>query len=239
MVIPTHNRAVSLMRLLKSIEMQKQTPYEVIIVNDGSCDSTKELLEIWKHQLHKFFSIVFHNPVSKGPGVARNIGIQLASGEIVAFTDDDCILHPCWIKNIRSSKIWQVILTAAGIGGRVLPIKRDSISQYYTFHRILEPPKYNQYLVTANACFLRSALLEVGGFDEGHRYPGGEDNALSFKLTKAEYALGYDKNIVVFHDYRTSIPSFIKTFYRYGKGCAEVTHKYLRKINQNSGDEKS
>jgi len=92
----------------------------------------------------------------------------------------------------------------------------------------LEPPQYKQYLVTANACYLKEKLEEVGGFDDFHQYPGGEDNGLSFKLSKLGYKFGYEKKMIVQHDYRTSIPSFLKTFYKYGKGCAEVAQKYFK-----------
>ncbi len=227
-VIPTHNRVFSLLRLLKSIDLQKNPPDEVIVVNDGSNDKTKSLLDLWQKQNHKYKAIAFNNPCSKGPGAARNIGIQLASGEAIAFTDDDCIVDSHWVKIIKKSKVWNVDKKIAGIGGRILPYRNGIISEYYTFHRILEPPKYNQYLVTANACYLKDKLLKVNGFDESHRYPGGEDNGLSFKLINLGYIFGYENRMIVRHDYRNSLLSFIKTFYRYGKGCAEITYKYIK-----------
>lgn len=224
LVIPTHNRFKRLQRLLKSIEDLNLEPDEVIIVNDGSVDQTQHLLKSWESYNHKFVPIVFNNPASQGPGVARNIGIQLASSDAIAFTDDDCIPHPSWISSIMKSRYWER-KEIAGIGGKVFNFRKGAVSEYYSYHRILEPPKYNQYLVTANACYLKNCLLEVNGFDETHKYPGGEDNDLSFKLAKRGYMFGFEKNMVVLHDYRTSIISFLKTFYRYGKGCAEITFK--------------
>ncbi len=231
-VIPTHNRARSLLRLLKSLDLQVIPPDEVIIVNDGSQDKTDDLLTIWQKKYHKFKAISFNNPYSKGPGAARNIGIQLSSGDVIAFTDDDCVVDSLWIKAIKKSKIWDNKQKITGIGGKVLPLKNGLISEYYTLHRILEPPKYNQYLVTANACYLREQLLEVNGFDESHKYPGGEDNGLSFKLSNLGNLFGYENNMIVYHDYRNSLLSFIKTFYRYGKGCAEITYKYIKNENR-------
>ena len=226
LVIPTHNRFKTLHRLLKSIEDHNLEPDEVIIVNDGSCDQTQYILKNWERNDHNFVPIVFNNPTSQGPGAARNIGIQLASSDAIAFTDDDCIPHPSWIRSIMKSRYWER-KEIAGIGGKVFNFRKGTVSEYYSYHRILEPPKYNQYLVTANACYLKNCLLEVNGFDETHKYPGGEDNGLSFKLVKRGYMFGFEKNMVVLHDYRTSIISFLKTFYRYGKGCAEITFKYF------------
>ncbi len=232
-VVPTHDRPQSLQRLLSSLECQKGAPREVIVVDDGSADATRAILDQWQVAPHPFAAIAFSNPSAGGPGKARNIGVQLASGTAVAFTDDDCIAHPAWIRAIARSKLWgfceetSTSSPVAGIGGRVLPFRRGIVSEYYTFHRILEPPRFNQYLVTANACYLRVPLMLVGGFDEGHRFPGGEDNALSFKLAAAGYQFGYDRGMIVWHDYRMSLPALAQTFFRYGKGCAEVTRKYL------------
>ncbi len=225
-VIPTHNRVRKLQQLLKSIENLNSIPNEVIVVNDGSKDQTKMFLKKWELQPHDFISIVFNNIKSLGPGAARNIGIQLATSEAIAFTDDDCIVLPSWISSIKNSTLWNE-KKIAGIGGKVNHYQKNTISEYYSYQRILEPPRHNQYLVTANACYLKKCLLEVQGFDETHQYPGGEDNGLSFKLANRGYIFGFEKNMIVMHDYRKSLFSFLKTFYRYGKGCAEVTFKYL------------
>ncbi len=214
-------------RLLLSIDGLKISPEEVIVINDGSNDQTSRYLKSWEAENHEFIPIVLNKPRSEGPGAARNMGIQLASSEAIAFTDDDCILLPSWIKAIKLSKFWDKD-DMAGIGGKVIHLRKGSVSEYYSYHRILEPPKYNQYLVTANACFLREHLLEVKGFDETHKYPGGEDNGLSFKLANIGYVFGFEKGMIVFHDYRTSLTAFLKTFYRYGKGCAEISYKYLK-----------
>ena len=73
-----------------------------------------------------------------------------------------------------------------------------------------------------------SNVIKVNGFDEMHKFPGGEDNGLSFKLANLGYYFEFEKKMIVMHDYRTSLSSFFKTFYRYGKGCAEISYKYLR-----------
>lgn len=225
-VIPTYNRCERLKLLLDSLGNLAVIPKEIIIINDCSKDKTKEFLDEWKNNNRNFETIVFHSPTNRGPGAARNIGIQLASGDIIAFTDDDCVVSKNWIKQIINSKYWKD-KTIAGIGGRVLPYKKNIISDYYTFHRILEPPKHNQYLVTANAAYRRKLLLKIDGFDAEYRHPGGEDNGLSFKLVKKGFKLAFEEKMVIFHNYRNSIPSLVKTFFRYGKGCAQTTIKYF------------
>ncbi|KKL83671.1 hypothetical protein LCGC14_1972420, partial [marine sediment metagenome] len=89
-VIPTHNRVRMLQRLLKSVDALELAPDEVIIINDGSSDQTHNFLKEWKKNNHNFISIVLNKSKSQGPGAARNMGIQLASSDAIAFTDDDC-----------------------------------------------------------------------------------------------------------------------------------------------------
>ncbi len=207
-VVPTHNRVKKLVNLLKSFKNLKEQPNEIIVINDGSSNNTSRILNLWRRKRHEFVPIVCENPFPIGPGASRNIGIKLSNSDYIAFTDDDCIVDPNWIHSIRNSNYW-INNSIAGIGGKVLPVKNGKISQYYTFHRILEPPVQLQYLVTANACYRRNLLIRVNGFDKTHIYPGGEDNGLSFKLAKLGYSFGFEENMIIKHNYRTTIQDFI------------------------------
>jgi len=90
-----------------------------------------------------------------------------------------------------------------------------------TYHR--EPT----YLVTCNCCYLREPLLEVGGFTEDIRTPGGEDIAASILLWKQGWRFAYAENAAVRHDFRASILRFMKTFRNYGYGTSLVLHRLL------------
>jgi glycosyltransferase involved in cell wall biosynthesis len=221
-VVPTHNRLASLKLLIKSIEVLNEPPNEVIIINDGSEDGTKEFLNLWIDDSHAYTAISHSNPCPLGPGAARNIGIALSESPLIAFTDDDCTLHKTWVKVIKHSKIWNQNKNIIGIGGKVLSRRKGLVGEYFTFHKILEPPTSIAYLVTANACYQKASLLEVNGFDEIYRFPGGEDCGLCLKLVENGFRFGYEPNMIVWHDYRTSLVEFMRTFYRYGKGCAET-----------------
>jgi hypothetical protein len=64
--------------------------------------------------------------------------------------------------------------------------------------------------------------LEVGGFDTRIKQPGGEDPCLSASIRARGYRLVFEPGATVLHEYRESITDFVRTFYRYGKGCAYV-----------------
>lgn len=182
------------------------------------------MLECWASAYHDFDAIVLKQQPAKGPAVARNFGTKVSSGEIVAFTDDDCVTHPYWISNLsrgmsRDRKI-------VGVGGRVLPVKQDFISRYYSYYKILEPPESLDYLVSANCCYFRDEVLDVGGFEEDIRKPGGEDVALSLKLAQRNWRFDKAEDAIIYHDYRSDVRDLGKTFWNYGQGCRRVTDRY-------------
>ncbi len=211
-VIPTFNRASSLERCIRALP----SDVEVIVADDGSTDETALVSDRVSHpQLH------FVRKGNGGPASARNLGIHHAHGDVVAFTDDDCVPAPRWPHQL-AERLRSEPATVGGVGGAVLPLKDGWISRYSTFHRILEAPPSISYLVTANCAYRRAVLNMVGGFDETIRTPGGEDPELAFRVRKAGYTLVHEASAVVHHDYRESLLDFAKTFYRYGRGCARV-----------------
>jgi glycosyltransferase involved in cell wall biosynthesis len=211
-VIPTYNRAASLERCLRALPEN----VEVVIVDDGSTDSTESVPGRVRHPRLRYL-----RKENGGPASARNVGIRNSSGASVAFTDDDCLPTPGWVESL-ATRLQQEPPDVAGVGGRVLPLRRGLIARYSTFHRILEPPPSCSYLVTANCMYRREALEEVVGFDEAIRRPGGEDPELSFRVRAHGYRLVFEPTAVVRHEYRENLLDFVRTFYRYGRGCANV-----------------
>lgn len=209
-VIPTHNRRRSLLRCLANVSQN----VEVVVIDDGSSDGTSEAIRRVKHPY-----LVYVRQADEGPASARNTGIDLASGDYIAFTDDDCLPLPPWPWPLVE-RLEQEGSQVAGVGGRVLPLHDGLFSRYYTLHRILEPPESCSYLVTANCAYRREALLSVGGFDTRIKHPGGEDPGLSISVRANGYSLVFEPRAVVQHDYRESLFDFSRTFFRYGKGCA-------------------
>src|SRR6201998_4045686 len=101
-VIPTHNRATLVIRAISSVLQQTYPVQEIIVVDDGSTDDTKELLCRFLSPLASTAaSIRYHYQEQQGAAVARNTGIAAASGEWIAFLDSDDILLP-------QKLVWQV-----------------------------------------------------------------------------------------------------------------------------------
>jgi cellulose synthase/poly-beta-1,6-N-acetylglucosamine synthase-like glycosyltransferase len=128
-----------------------------------------------------------------GPARARNLGWRAAVGEIIAFTDDDCIPQRDWLKNGLAA-----IENMDGISGQVIVPLGNEPTDYELNARGLEHSEF----VTANCFYRKSALEEVGGFDERFTSAWREDTDLFFSLLENGYALGHEPAAVVIHPIR-------------------------------------
>jgi len=95
-VIPTYRRPDSLKRLLDKLEHQTFKDFEVIVIVDGDRETFEALSDI---KGKKPYPIKLEIIPNSGCNIARNRGIELAEGEIIAFTDDDCIPDDDWLEN--------------------------------------------------------------------------------------------------------------------------------------------
>src|SRR5437764_138198 len=108
-VIPTFNRQATLHQTLKAIEAQDALSFEVIVVDDGSTDGTKEAVT------SEFPSVQYIQQENQGPAAARNTGIRAVAGDIVVFTDDDCVPPPDWLSRLANG--YARYPEVAGVGG--------------------------------------------------------------------------------------------------------------------------
>lgn len=219
-VVPTFRRGDLLSRALEALSRSGDAPaFEVIVVDDASEDArTRAALRA--AALGERLRVLTH-ATNRGPAAARNTGLMAARGDMVAFTDDDCEPEPTWLAELVCA-LEAADSQVAGVGGRVTSARPGLIGDYMTRQRILEPPPSLAYLVTANCAFWRAPVVEVGGFDERIRRPGGEDPGLCLALRRRGYRFAFCERAVVRHHYRESLLDFAKTFYRYGKGCRHV-----------------
>ena len=101
-ITPTYNRADELDALLDSISNQTfpLDNIECIISDDGSVDNTDSIIKNW--QKKEIFDIIYIKQDNKGPGPARNHGLEKCNGDLILFIDSDCEAHPKWLEIIIS-----------------------------------------------------------------------------------------------------------------------------------------
>lgn len=176
-IIATFNRKASLRETLNSLFTQDYpvSDFEVIIVNDGSTDGTDAMLDWVERPAGLTFK--YFRQANKGPAAARNVGLKAATGDIIAFTDDDCLPHRDWLKVIERELSAE---TVAGLQGRTYS---DAGKITPLTHQIDNPNGTND-VPTCNAAYRRNVLLAVGGFDDQFPFPHNEDADLAWRILK-------------------------------------------------------
>jgi len=216
-IVSTYKRKEQLKRLLESFSrLRCSCPLEFIIIDNASCDGTEDVVTGWIPTIDCAL-VKYHILPERAPlAHSRNVGISLSTGNIIAFTDDDCMVDPAWAEHLYQRLTG--CLDCAGVGGRVLPLGDDIYSRYNTVYRVLEPPRHINAVIGANCMFRKQPVVDAGLFDEYFIILGGEEIALCMKLWLNGYRFGFEETGIVYHDYRAGLKNFITTFYHYGNG---------------------
>lgn len=208
-VIATYNRCADLAECLDSISCLKTKPHEVIVVDSNSTDDTKKLKDRFPT---RFVSISERNRQR-----ARNLGISMASGDIVAFLDDDVVVCKDWLGQIVGPYLDE---STAGVGGRVVPYgtaeefhlktRENDIGKVLNSGLVIgnfdlpsENPTEVDSFIGCNMSFRRELLLKVGGFDENYMGTGYRDDTdLCMRIRKLGCRLLYHPKALVWHKFR-------------------------------------
>lgn len=173
-VMATYNRSALLQKQLTALESQTlaKHEFEVVVVNDGSNDCTESDLIEWALRLP---NLRFWTQKNAGPAVARNKGVDIAKGEIIAFTDDDCIVDPDWLENIRRIFQDNEVEVAEGL-------TYTNKSERTPLTHQIENLKWNPVIPTCNAAYRKSFFQQLGGFDTSFPSPHNEDTELAWRV---------------------------------------------------------
>jgi GT2 family glycosyltransferase len=210
-VINTLDRATLLAKTLDSLRWLKyRGQFEVIVVNGPSTDHSQQVIDAWLPAIRTARCEVANLSVS------RNIGICMARGDIVAFIDDDAIPEPEWLEQLARAYDSPAVGAAGG-----LVFDQTGYSYQYEYStatrlananwRLTRPADHLAYpgafefpyLQGTNTSFRRSALLEVGGFDEEIEYYLDETE-LCCRLVDAGYLVRQLPNAYVHHKFAPS-----------------------------------
>lgn len=212
-IVPVFNGAATIANTVEHLLAQSLPPKEIIVVDDGSTDATADALKPFENQ------ICYHFKPNGGPASARNFGARLATAEFIAFTDSDCLPDRNWLKHLLAGFDSPQI---AGVGGSVKSVDDSLLGEYIDLLRVMEPAENAngeiEYLITANACFRRDALLAANLFDERFRKPGGEEPALCRRMRELGHQFRFAPKAVVQHHHRQTVGSFLRTIRNYGEG---------------------
>ncbi|MBM3246778.1 MAG: glycosyltransferase [Candidatus Omnitrophica bacterium] len=225
-IIPAKNAQKRIRACVDSVLNLAYQPYEVIVVNDGSTDETLRILS-------EYPKIRVLNTAGLGSSRARNIAVQEAAGELIAFTDADCRVAPDWLTELLKGFSDALV---AGVGGRQESPADESgfgrvvqdflqlagfISGYMQSGRQIQETQHNP---SCNVMYRKSVLLEMGGFLAG-LWPG-EDVELDYRIKKKGYSLRFNPGALVFHYRPDNLKDFSRMMARYGWAQGELVKKY-------------
>jgi len=225
-VVCTHNGAATLGECLARVNALDYPAFELIVVLDGCSDECAEIARAHGARIEE--------TRRGGLGHARNVGIEIARGEIVAFLDDDAFPDPDWLRyvadRIRGGDY-------AGVGGPNIPPEDDGFVAECVASapggpiHVLFSDREAEHVPGCNMAFRKEVLEEVGGFDERFRV-AGDDVDLCWRLQKADHRIGFSAGAVVMHRRRDSIRRYLRQQYGYGKAEALLERKWPSRYNR-------
>jgi GT2 family glycosyltransferase len=225
-VVCTHNGQSTLTECLARLTTLKYPDFEVIVVSDGSSDASSEIAKAHGARLVE--------TEHRGLSHARNVGIANATGEIVAFLDDDAYPDHDWLYYIAAS------LRAnghAGVGGpNIAPGDDGLVAECVAAApggpiHVLISDREAEHVPGCNMAFRKAALEEIGGFDERFRV-AGDDVDVCWRLQETGRTLGFSAGAVVMHRRRDSVRRYLRQQYGYGEAEALLERKWPGRYNR-------
>jgi GT2 family glycosyltransferase len=225
-VVCTYNGECWLRGCLEALSRLDYPDYEVIVVDDGSTDGTAEITR-------EFARFRLISTPNGGLSNARNLGLEAASGAIVAYVDDDARPDESWLTHLVR------VLESTGhaaVGGPNIPPPGDGLVADCVANapggpiHILLSDTEAEHIPGCNMAFRKASLLEIGGFDPRFRV-AGDDVDICWRLHNAGETIGFSPGAVVHHHRRSSVRAYLRQQFQYGKAEALLERKWPRRYN--------
>src|SRR5438445_808152 len=199
--------------------------YEVILVDDGSTDDTAAIAGQYDVRL-------IRTP-NRGLSSARNAGLAAATGEIVAYLDDDAYPDPHWLTYLAATFL---STSHVGVGGpNIAPAGDGPIAESVARApggpvHVLVTDREAEHIPGCNMAFRTAFLEAVGGFDSRFR-SAGDDVDVCWRLQDRGWTLGFHPAAVVWHHRRNSVRTYWRQQIGYGRAEAMLERKWPEKYN--------
>lgn len=232
-VIATFNRPEKLKEAIKTLIKQDFPPdnWELVLVDNGS---TQEYLFIEKEiklQLPNFKFVKLSSGV--GVGEARNLGAAESQADLIAFTDDDCLLPSNWLSSlVKGFSNPEVAAVGGFLEAKTDVLRSNPFARWEklnerkyirTMDRYFSTKRDESPFQTNNIAYRREAFLKVGGFDNRPVFFSGEDGDLKEKILKAGFKVLFIP-LKVIHNQDYSLTRFISQQVNRGGGILYYHH---------------
>jgi cellulose synthase/poly-beta-1,6-N-acetylglucosamine synthase-like glycosyltransferase len=226
-VVPAHNAAATLPDCLRALAQQTlpQAAYEVLVVDDGSTDSTAAVAQALGVR-------VLRQP-HRGAAAARNLGARHARGGLLCFTDADCRPAPDWLAQLVAP--FQADPAVVGVRGVYRSEQREPVArlvqlEYEDRYRRTEAFPQIDFVDTYSAAYRTDLFLAQGGFDES--FPGAsvEDQELSFRLAERGCRLVFQPRAAVYHRHPATWRAYARKKFRIGYWKVQVLWRHPQRV---------
>ena len=219
-IVPVYNRPGEVKELLESLILQDDKDFEVIIVEDGSIDTCEDVVKSYSDKL----KIQYFYKLNEKPSIARNYGIERASGNYYLFFDSDCILPSSYISTMKKA-LQQSYADAYGGPDAAHPsfsnlqkAISDAMTSFFTTGGIRgggeKMGKF--YPRSFNMGISDEVIQKTGGFPITKMHPG-EDMVLSIEIIRNSFTTRLIREAFVYHKRRTTLKQFYNQVYRFAK----------------------
>ncbi len=211
-IIPAYNAEKTIKKCLESLmEQDCAEEFEVIVIDDGSNDSTPQIVS-------GFSSVKVISQKNAGPAAARNKGASEAGGEIILFTDSDCCPMQNWISEML--RPFKENPEVAGVKGAYKTRQREITArfvqlEYEDKYSYMLRDEYIDFIDTYSAGFRKKVFLEMNGYDTDFPVACAEDVELSYRLSNRGYKMVFNPDAVVYHTHPDNIINYLRKKYKF------------------------
>jgi len=223
-IVPVLDGAPTLKQCLLSLLRTDYPPErrEIVVVDNGSTDPSREIAAA--------FPVILVDEGRRGAAAARNRGVEASHGEILAFTDADCVVSAGWLRELVQTFEAD---TVAAVEGQIVAYPPTTSAERYAARTGSHSRTRRSagalpgYVVTANVAFRREVFRRIGLFDTRFPGAGGEDVDFSWRFAQErDFELRYAPKAVVFHRHRATAWGLFTQRLSYGYGRALLHGKY-------------
>jgi glycosyltransferase involved in cell wall biosynthesis len=221
-IVCSYNGAKTLDRCLSSLKEINYPEYEVILVDDGSTDETQEIAarHPWVKNIRQ---------ENKGLSFARNVGAHASSGDVIVYTDSDCMADPDWLYYLIGTLLSGDF---AGVGGpNISPPAENWVQACVAAapggpSHVLLTDVVAEHIPGCNMAFHRWAFDQVGGFDPEYR-KAGDDVDFCWRLQQSGGVIAFSPAAIVWHYRRFTLKAFRKQQEGYGEAESMLRFQHL------------
>lgn len=220
-VVPTYDRPGPLRACLEALQRldYPSAHFEVIVVDDGSPTPLDAVVDPFRERLN----LKLLSQCNAGPAAARNTGAAQATGDYLAFTDDDCLPDKGWLRAFAAAFHVQ---QDAMLGGRIVNALVDNLfaeaSQQlitYLYGYYNREPERSRFFTSNNLAVPTGLFREIGGFDVTELRATAEDRELCDRWHHLGMPMRYVRKACVRHAHDLTLRSFLRQHFNYGRGA--------------------